>query len=280
MDWMRRGAGLEGKVAVVTGAGSIAEGIGNGRAIALSLAASGVHVAAIDRDMASLDQTGRLLADAGLEHLLLEADVTDDSSCRRAIGATVERWGRLDILVNNVGIAGPAGTAVDVDLDAWDACWRVNVTSMMLMSRHAVPQMQAVGGGSIVNLSSLLGMRGGHPALAYPTTKSAIIGLTKAMALHHGPDGIRVNAVAPGFVYTPMVSSQGIDAETRERRRRISPLGTEGTAWDTADAVVYLASDRARWITGAVLPVDAGVSAVVGMAPDMSVTSAETNAKG
>ena len=271
---MHRSAGLEGRVAVVTGAGSMADGLGNGRAITLALAAESVRVVAVDRNLAALNETGQLLETAGVDYLLAEADVTSSADCERAVQLAVSRWGRLDILVNNVGIAGPAGTAVDVDLDAWDECWRINVTSMVLMSRAAIPHLQKAGGGSIVNISSLLGIRGGHPALAYPTTKAAIVGMTKAMAVHHGPDGIRVNAVAPGFVYTPMVFSQGIDDTTREQRRSISPLGTEGTAWDTADSVVFLASDRSRWITGTVLSVDAGVAAIVGMSRAMSVTSA------
>jgi len=132
---------------------------------------------------------------------------------------------------------------------------------MMLMAKHAIPEMLKQGGGSIVNLASVAGLQGGHPSLLYPTTKAAVIGLTRAMAAHHGPAGIRVNAIAPGMVYTPMVYTRGMSPEMREARRRRSLLQTEGTGWDVGAAVVYLASEDARWVTGIVLPVDAGASA-------------------
>jgi NAD(P)-dependent dehydrogenase (short-subunit alcohol dehydrogenase family) len=173
----------------------------------------------------------------------------------------IERWGRLDVLVNNVGIGGPPGTAVEVDPEAWERAMRVNVTSMMLMAKHAIPELLRQGGGSIINLSSVAGLQGGHPSLLYPTTKAAVIGLTRAMAAHHGPDGIRVNAVAPGMVYTPMVYSRGMSPELREARRRRSLLQTEGSGWDVGMAVVFLAGDEARWVTGIVMPVDAGATA-------------------
>jgi NAD(P)-dependent dehydrogenase (short-subunit alcohol dehydrogenase family) len=189
------------------------------------------------------------------------------------VDQAVQTYGQLDILVNNVGVAGPPGTVVDVDLDAWDRCLRINLTSMVLMSRYAVPPMRQIGGGSIINMSSVLGLVAGHPAVAYSTTKAAVIGLTRSMALHHGPEGIRVNAVAPGFVHTPMVYAQGIDEADRELRRLAAPLGTEGTGWDVGEAVLFLASPRSRWITGIVLPVDAGLTATLGAGAVPSVTS-------
>jgi NAD(P)-dependent dehydrogenase (short-subunit alcohol dehydrogenase family) len=132
---------------------------------------------------------------------------------------------------------------------------------MMLMSKYALPEMINRGGGSIVNLSSVAGLTGGHPKLLYPTTNAAVVGLTRAMAAHHGRQGVRVNAVAPGLVYTPMVSSRGMSEEMREKRRLRTLLQTEGTGWDVGAAVVYLASDEARWVSGVVLPVDAGMMA-------------------
>jgi NAD(P)-dependent dehydrogenase (short-subunit alcohol dehydrogenase family) len=143
---------------------------------------------------------------------------------------------------------------------------RVNVTSMVIMAKHAIPEMRKSGGGSIVNLSSVAGLTGGHGRLLYPTSKGAIVNLTRAMAAHHGREGIRVNAVAPGMVYTPMVYSQGMPPELREARRLRSLLQTEGTGWDVGQAVLFLASDEARWITGVTLPVDAGATAGMGQA--------------
>jgi NAD(P)-dependent dehydrogenase (short-subunit alcohol dehydrogenase family) len=254
------GRGLDGKVALVTGAGSRGDGIGNGRAAAVLLAREGVAVGVLDANPEWGEVTLRMIESEGGRATLLEADVTDPADCSAAVATLVEAFGRLDVLVNSVGVGGPPGTAVDVDPEAWDRALRVNVTSMMLMAKYAIPEMLKQGGGSIVNLASVAGLQGGHPSLLYPTTKAAVIGLTRSMAAHHGPDGIRVNAIAPGMVYTPMVYSRGMSDELRERRRRRSLLQTEGTGWDVGKAVVYLASDDARWVTGIVLPVDAGAS--------------------
>jgi NAD(P)-dependent dehydrogenase (short-subunit alcohol dehydrogenase family) len=249
-------------VAIVTGAGSRAEGgIGNGRAASVLLARAGARVGLLDSVPEWAGETHRMIAADGGEALVVECDVTRSEECRAAVEAVVGRFGRLDVLVNNVGIAGPAGDAVEVSPEEWDRAMRVNVTSMMLMAKHAIPEMRRVGGGTIVNISSVAGLMGGHPNLCYPTSKAAVVGLTRAMAAHHGPEGIRVNAIAPGMVYTPMVYTRGMTPEVRERRRRRSLLQTEGTGWDVGHAVVYLASDEARWLTGVVLPVDAGATA-------------------
>jgi NAD(P)-dependent dehydrogenase (short-subunit alcohol dehydrogenase family) len=133
--------------------------------------------------------------------------------------------------------------------------------SMMLMAKHAIPEMLRTGGGSIVNIGSVMGMVGLHPSLLYPVSKGAVIQMTRAMAAQHGHEGVRVNCVTPGFVYTPMVSAGGMTDEVRDARKRRGLLQTEGTAWDVAYAVLYLASDEARWVTGVVLPVDAGFTA-------------------
>jgi NAD(P)-dependent dehydrogenase (short-subunit alcohol dehydrogenase family) len=170
----------------------------------------------------------------------------------------VATWGRLDILDNNVGI-GIGGTVVGVSEDDWDLIMRVNVKSMMLASKHAVPAMTAGGGGAIVNISSIAAMRPSG-LTPYSTSKGAVISLTRAMAIDHARDGIRVNCIAPGPVYTPMVYAGGMSDELRERRRRASPLDIEGTGWDVGYAALFLVSDEARYITGVVLPVDGGVS--------------------
>jgi len=254
---------LEGKVAIVTGAGSRGPGIGNGRAISILFAREGARVLLLDREREWLRETERLISeDKGPgEAQPLEADVTDRDACAAAVRAAVARWGRLDVLVNNVGVVGAPGTALEVDPEDFESVLRVNVTSMVLMTKHAVPEMLKAGAGAIVNVGSIVGLLGLHPTLAYPVSKGAVIQLTRTLAAHHGPQGIRVNCVAPGYVYTPMVSAEGMSEEEREARRLRSLLGTEGTAWDVAYAVLYLASDEARWVTGVVLPVEAGVTA-------------------
>ena len=254
---------LEGKVAIVTGAGSRAEGIGNGRATAILLARHGARVALLDTVRDWAEATLRMIEAEQGEAFVVEADVADSASCARAVAATAGRWGRLDILVNNVGIAGPHGTAVDTDPAEWDAAMRVNVGSMFLMAKHAIPEMRKAGGGAIVNLSSVAGLVGGHPGLLYATAKGAVVNLTRAMAAHHGAEGIRVNCIAPGMVYTPMVYTRGMTEEMREARRKRSLLQTEGTGWDIGNAVLYLVSEEARWVTGVVLPVDAGATAAM-----------------
>ncbi|MFZ0218145.1 MAG: SDR family oxidoreductase [Candidatus Dormiibacterota bacterium] len=264
----QRSGRLAGRVAIVTGAGSRAPGgIGNGRATALVLAREGARVAVLDRERAWAEETRAMIEQEAGEALVIEAEVTDPQSCQMAVEATVRQWARLDVLVNNVGINGPAGSAVEVDVEAWDRAMRVNVTSMVLMAKYAIPHMRAAGAGAIVNLGSVAGLTGGHPDLLYPTSKGAVVQLTRAMAAHHGPEGIRVNCVCPGMVYTPMVYAGGMSAETRERRRSRSLLKTEGTGWDVANAVLYLASEEARWVTGTVLTVDAGATAALGSLP-------------
>lgn len=257
-----KGDRVAGKVAVVTGAGSVAEGFGNGRAAAFALARHGAKVSLLDVNEESAEKTARIIRDDGGECIVIATDVTDPESCRNAVRQTVESWGRLDILVNNVGTARVAGDATTVDLEAWDKAYRINVTSMMLMARHAVPEMCKSGGGSIVNISSITGMLGGHTNLMYPTTKGALLNLTRAMAGQHGPDGIRVNVISPGFLHTPVVSAGGGMPENyREARRNAGALKTEGTAWDVAFGILFLASDESRWITGINMPIDAGVTA-------------------
>ncbi len=256
-------ADLKDFVAIVTGAGSSAEGIGNGRAAAILLARHGARVALLDYKAELAEETARMIEKEGGECFVVQADVCKPADCQAAVNATVARWGRLDIVVNNVGTSRVVGNAVELDLDAWDHGLRLNVTSMMLMMRFAVPEMQKSGGGSVINISSITAFHGGHPNLFYPTSKGAILNMTRTMAGNHGADGIRVNCIAPGFVYTPVVYGGGrLPDGVREQRREASALKTEGTGWDVGYGVLYLASDEARWVTGVVLPIDAGVSAI------------------
>jgi NAD(P)-dependent dehydrogenase (short-subunit alcohol dehydrogenase family) len=252
---------LAGKTAIVTGAGSRADGIGNGRAAAILMARSGANVLLLDTVKEWVERTAGMIEAEGGTCKVQLTDVTDAAACAAAVAAAVAAWGRVDILVNNVGIGGPPGTAVDVDIAAWDQAMRVNVTSMVLMAKYAIPEMRKVGGGAIVNIASVAGLQGGHPHLLYPTSKGAVVQMTRAMASHHGREGIRVNCIAPGMVYTPMVYSRGMTPELREARKNRSLLQVEGEGWDVGNAALYLASDAARWMTGVILPVDAGATA-------------------
>jgi NAD(P)-dependent dehydrogenase (short-subunit alcohol dehydrogenase family) len=256
-----RSAGrLAGMVAIVTGGGSRGPGIGNGRAAAILYAREGARVAVVDRVVEWAEQTRAMIAEEHGEAFVIQADVTRDEECQRVVEQTVERNGRLDILHNNVGIGG-AGSVVDTDEDRWDEVMRVNVKSMMLMSKHAIPVMAAGGGGAIVNVSSVSSIRP-RGLTPYTTSKGAVNALTMAMAVDHAPQGIRVNCILPGPVYTPMVATGGMSEAQRAVRAKASPLGTEGTGWDIGWAAVYLASPQARWVTGQLLCVDGGMTLV------------------
>jgi len=180
--------------------------------------------------------------------------------------AAVERFGALHVLFNNVGISGP-GSPTDVEEDVWDRVLDVNLKSMMLGTKYAVPKMIEAGGGSIINISSIVGLRAGSGAssIPYAASKAGVIGMTATMAVHLGRDKIRVNCIAPGHLYTPMVARNMTD-EMRDLRRRAGPLGTEGNAWDIAWTNVFLASDESRWISGVTLPIDAGLLAATPLA--------------
>src|SRR5262245_22617804 len=252
------GRRLEGKVAIVTGAGSRAEGIGNGRAAAVLFAREGARVLLVDQQAAPAERTLAMIQSEKGEAAVFAADVTRAADCRKMGEEAVRRRGRLDILDNNGGISG-RGTMVEVEEEEWEKVMRVNVTGMMLASKHAIPAMAANGGGSIINISSISALRPRGLA-PYSASKGAVIALTRAMAVDHATQGIRVNCIAPGPVYTPMVFAGGMSDELRDRRRRASPLGIGGSGWAVGYAALFLASDEARYITGVVLPVDGGVT--------------------
>ncbi|KAL2785993.1 hypothetical protein BJX66DRAFT_328880 [Aspergillus keveii] len=272
---------LHGKTAIVTGAGCHGDGIGNGRAIAILLASDGCNVLCVDRNLEWAEKTVAMITEqaevrsksesAYGKALAVQADVTIASDCESVVNTALSTFSRLDILVNNVGIAGASGTVIDVDMEQWAKSLEVNVSSMVLVSKYAVPAMlkneRDEGGmrGSIVNMGSVAGLRGGTPHLLYPTSKGAVVQLTRAMAAHHAEEGIRVNCVCPGMLFTPMMYAGGMSEEAREARRKRSLLQTEGNGWDCATAVVFLAGPHARWMTGVILPVDAGTTAAVGI---------------
>ena len=249
---------LEGKVAIVTGAGSSGPGIGNGRATATLFAREGAKVLLADVTEERAAETQEMIQAEGGVASTVQADVTDAADCERMVEACIERYGRLDILDNNVGISR-RGTVVEVSEEDWDHIMAVNVKSIVLASKYAIPRMMETGGGSIINISSIAGLRA-HSSTPYTASKAAVIGLTISMAADHGPDGIRTNCIAPGLVFTPMVAPR-MDDDLRQIRSTAAPLRTEGTAWDIGNAALFLASDEARWINGVVLPVDAGLVA-------------------
>jgi NAD(P)-dependent dehydrogenase (short-subunit alcohol dehydrogenase family) len=251
------GRRLGDRVAIVTGAGTSGALPGTGVAIAALFARQGAQVGVVDISAERAANTVELIESLGGRCLPVVADITQSENCELAVRQVVERFGRLDILVNNAAISGGGGDANTIDEVAWDRVIALDLNAVMLMSKSSVPHLRAAGGGAIVNLSSIAGMRGMGSG-AYAAAKGGVIGLTYDLAYSYGRDGIRVNCIAPGHLYTPMGNQGG--EELRDRRRRAGLLGTEGTAWDAAWAALFLASEESRWITGVVLPVDAGTT--------------------
>lgn len=253
-------ARLVGRTAIVTGAGSEEGGVGTGRAIAIVLAREGATVCLVDRDAARATETCKRIEAAGGSAFVVAGDVTSDTDCRSAVAASVERTGRLDILVNNVGVSTPVRLDDDGCDEQWSRIIDLNLKSALLMIRHAVPALKRTGGGSIINISSIAGILA-HGSIGYGPSKAAMTALAREIAVMHGRDGIRANTVAPGHIMTPM-AMRALPADARARRQAVAPLGVEGDAWDVAQAVLFLASAEARFITGALLPVDGGVTQI------------------
>ena len=259
---------LAGKVAAVTGAGSRGAGIGNGKAAAILFAREGASVLCIDQVAARAEETVATITAEGGTASVFECDVAHRTGCEQFAAAAVERYGRLDILQNNVGIPS-AQRLEEVTEEAWDHLMAINVRTMVLAAQAVVPHMAATGGGSIINISSIAGLRA-YPArsTAYTTSKAAVVGLTMALAGQLGGKRIRVNCIAPGQVFTPVIAER-LDEAGRQRRATSGLIKDEGSAWDIGWAAVYLASDEARWVTGQVLAVDAGITITI---PDNDYT--------
>lgn len=258
MESQKNGCGrMAGRAALVTGAGAHGDEIGIGRAIALVLAREGAKVACLDLDVERAEATAQMIRAAGGEAIGIGGNVTLAADCDRAVAETVAKLGGLDALVNNVGIS--AGMSIEAfDLSLWQRIIDTNLTAAMLMARAAAEPLAASGRGSIVNISSIAGMVT-MGSLAYGTSKAALHQLTCELAVMLGRKRVRTNTVAPGHLATPHVASI-LPPEMREQRRKVGPLGIEGDAWDVANAVLFLSSDEARFITGVELPVDAGVT--------------------
>lgn len=263
----RRAPRLQDKVAIVTGAGTRTAVVGTGQATAILFAREGAKVLLADLSLENAEVTRQAIVAEGGMATVCQADVSKEADCQALIATAVEAYGSIDILFNNVGVSGN-GKVTEVEEGLWDQVMSVNLKSMMLTSKHAIPQMVERGGGAIINIASVDGIRPGMWNNApYAISKSGVIALTYNMALHHGREQVRVNCIAPGMIYASMVAGR-VEGEMRDLRRKVAPLGTEGTAWDIAHAAVFLASDEARWITGVVLPVDGGLMA---MAPQAIV---------
>lgn len=258
---------VPGRTAVVTGAGQVdGPGIGTGRAAAVLLARHGASVVLVDRERTRAEATLEIIAGFGGRAVVVEGDVTRSQDCERMVDTAVEQFGRLDILINNVGVSLP-GNVVDMPEETWDQQIEVNLKSVYLMSKFAVPAMSAGGGGSIVNVSSVGALRS-IGFVAYSAAKGGMISLTKEMAAQHGAAGVRVNVVVPGSIQTPRAldaaSRQGnAMAEVKRIASAVLPLGetSTGDGWDIGHAAVFLASDESKWITGQVLVIDGGATA-------------------
>jgi NAD(P)-dependent dehydrogenase (short-subunit alcohol dehydrogenase family) len=258
---------LKGKVSIVVGAGSIGPGWGNGKATAVSFAREGAKVLCVDIDLAAAEETAALIAGEGGEARVFQADVTRSADVAAMIGDCVNAYGRIDVLDNNVGIAAVGGV-VEVSEEEWDRVMAINLRSCFLAMKHAIPVMERQGGGSIINISSIAGIRyTGVPYATYYASKAAINHLTRTTAAQYAAKQIRVNAILPGLMETPMVmksaglaAAYGGEEELWKTRARQVPMGFGGTAWDVAYAALYLASDESRYVTGIELVVDGGVT--------------------
>ena len=259
---------LQDKVALVFGAGSSGPGWGNGKAAAVAYARQGARVVCLDLDEAAAQETAAIIESEGQRALALRADVTSAASVDEVVRRAVEAFGRIDILHNNVGMTLMGGPT-DIDEAAWQRSLDINVGSVYRTARAVLPHMLARKSGVIINISSLAAIRwGGYPYFAYYAAKAAVNQATVALAMQYARQGIRANAILPGAIDTPLIyrelSGQYKSVEEmREARNRAVPTGRMGTAWDIANAAVFLASDEASFINGVCLPVDGGQSCSV-----------------
>ena len=258
---------LQDRIAIVTGAGSVGPGWGNGRAVAVRFAAEGARVFAVDRDADRLAETVALAGDAGGAIASHACDVTRGDAVAAMVQACIDRWGRVDVLVNNVGGSAPGGP-VEMSEEVWDAQVDLNLKSVFLGCKHVLPVMERQGAGAIVNIASTSGLRWtGAAQVAYAATKAGVIQLSRVVAVQYAAKGIRVNTVVPGQLHTPMVEARlakqraggDVEALLRQRQARI-PLPFMGDGRDTANAALFLASDEARFVTGTEIVVDGGMT--------------------
>jgi len=256
--------GLIGKVAIVSGAGGpigqgLEEGVTNGRAAAILLARAGARVCVVGRTLELAQHTVDIITKEGGEAFAHVADVTQEANCRGVVEATLQRYGRLDCLDNNVGRGAP-GDVTEMSLEQWRSMFALNVDSMMLMCKYAIPAMIAGGGGAIVNIGSLRSIRPLHSTV-YSVTKGAVIALTSTLAVDHGPQGIRANCIILGPVFTPNIN-RNLNPERRAMRTAATLLKREGTGWDSAQLARFLLSDQSKFLTGQSICLDGGASMI------------------
>lgn len=261
---------LVNKVAIVVGGGQTpGETIGNGRATAILFAREGAKVAVADRNLVSAEETVKQISSEGFEAFAYELDVRDEEGIEGLVSTVIQKWGRIDILHNNVGvsIAGQDASIEKITAEGFDNMVAINLRSMVLTSKHVLPHMREAGAGVIINISSLAAIKP-FPLIAYKTTKAAVIALTEQLAASNARYGIRANVILPGLMNTPMAVEGRVQSgkpreEVIAERDRQVPLGRKmGSAWDIAHAAAFLASDKAGYITGVTLPVDGGLSVV------------------
>jgi NAD(P)-dependent dehydrogenase (short-subunit alcohol dehydrogenase family) len=264
---MKMAGRLQDKVALITGVGSVGEGWGNGKATAVLFARQGAKVYGVDINIAAGEQTRDIILNEGGKCVVRRADVSKAADVQAMVDECLAIFGRIDILVNNVGIV-VAGGPVEQTEEIWDHVVNVNLKSMFLTCKHVLPHMEKQGKGTIVNVSSIAGIRWtGVPYVSYSSTKAAILGFSRSVALQYAARNIRCNTVLPGLMDTPMfveplkeAYAGGDIAKMKDLRNRQCPMGKMGDAWDVAYAVLFLASDEAKYITGAELVVDGGIT--------------------
>jgi NAD(P)-dependent dehydrogenase (short-subunit alcohol dehydrogenase family) len=265
-SWVGR---LEGKTAIVVGAGSIGPGWGNGKATAVTFAREGAQVFCVDRNAAAAEETAGIITTEGGKATAFTADASREADIKAMVAACLKIYGRIDVLDNNVGIA-ETGSVIDVPEADWDRVFAVNLKSAFLAMKHVIPVMVAQGGGSIINISSIASIRHlGISYVTYGTTKAAMNQMTRTTAVEFAPRKVRVNAILPGLMKTPMVEhSAGLaasyakgDVEAMWRARDAQvPMGHMGDAFDVANAALFLASDESKYVTGIELVVDGGIT--------------------
>jgi len=264
---------LEGKIAIIIGAGQgPGEGMGNGRATVLRFAREGARVLAVDRNLASAEETAAMARQEGGDCIAFEADVTREQTLKAAIAAAEQRWGRVDILHNNVGvsIAGGDASPLEITEEAFDRVCAINLRGTVMACKHVLPIMRRQRSGAIINISSVAAWEN-YPLVAYKATKAAMIAYTQQIAIQNAAFGIRANVILPGLMDTPMAVDTRARASGRtraevaaERDAKVPLRNRMGTAWDVANAALFLASDEAAFITGVALPVDGGALVRIG----------------
>lgn len=265
---MKQDTSIRDWVAIVTGGGASPSpdttSTSVGSAISQVLAARGCRIVVVDRDTRAADATANTIVRLGGNALALTADLTRPQDCERVVADTLHATGRLDALINSLGIHMMGGQITSIPLETLDRTMDVNLHAMMLMARFAIPHLSP--GSAIVNVASTVATRPNFDDIAYCVSKSAVIGLTVSLAVQHGRSGIRVNCVSPGPIWTPMIERRWAGRPRdevkaiREERKQAALLGIEGTAWDVAEAVAFLTGPASRWITGQTLTVDGGIT--------------------